>query len=578
MQVQKRIRWMHLLIGLLALVNLGFAAAADDRLSVAAMNGDLQTVQSLLQAGADVNGAQGDGTTALHWAASRDDLDITRVLLAAKANVEAKTRLNQMTPLFMAAKNGNAPIVEALLKAGADAKAATNVGTTALMLAAAAGSPEAVQALLKAGADIHGKDVNQGQTALMFAAASGRTEVIRLLASSGADLNARSLVPTRMKGTAQASFPARPNAPTSVADAGGRRRAATEKPLALGGMSALHFAAREGHFETLRALVEAGADVNLTTASDQMTTLTLAVVNGRFDMAKYLLERGADPKPASAEQATALFVTMDTRWAPRGWYPAPVLDSEKVDYLELMGLMLDKGADINARMNGRMWMRIVGPGGGPVYTGETAFLRAAQANDVPAMKFLLARGANPTITTSGGVDALMLASGAGHRPSEGHVKADARMETVRFLVEDLGFDVNAKDKNGFTPLHGAASIGDKDVINYLVAYGGDVAARADVFAERSITEVAPAKPGSGETIADMANGPGEKTLVYTDVVDMLIQLGSGFSDNCRAALCVNKARPDRPRPSEATSAPEAQPASPAPDAKKPEAPKKGGRG
>ena len=492
---------------------------------------------------------------------------MTKLLLQAKADVSAKTRLNEMTPLFMAARSGNAAIVDALLKAGSDAKSASTVGTTPLMLAAASGNVESVQLLLKTGADPNAKDTYQGQTALMFAAASGRTDVIRVLASNKADANARSLVPTRLARGARANFtPVVNGQPAPVAGAGrGGRGGAADKPLALGGMTAMQFAAREGHMEAVRALVESGADVNVPTASDQMSTLTLAIANGRYDIAKYLVEHGADPKPASTEEATALFTTLDVKWAPRGWYPAPVIDNEDVDYMSLMRVLLDKGADVNARMNGRMWMRIVGPGGGPVYTGETAFLRAAQANDLDAMTFLLSRGANPSMTTNRGINALMLASGTGHRPSEGNVKADSRLAAVRYLVEELGADVNSKDNDGFTPLHGAASVGDRDVIMYLFARGADVKARANVFAERNAANARAVKPGSGETIADMANGPGEKTLVYSDIVDLLVGLGSEFSDNCRSALCINKPR---------QGAPETPPATPAakPEEKKPETP------
>src|SRR5262245_58239528 len=134
-----RIRLVQTTICLLLLSMLLSAAPADTRLSVAAMNGDMTTVQALLREGVNASDAQGDGMTALHWAAAREDLAITRVLLQAKADVNAKTRLNEMTPLFMAARNGNAAIVDALLKAGSDAKAVSTVGTTPLMLAAAAG-------------------------------------------------------------------------------------------------------------------------------------------------------------------------------------------------------------------------------------------------------------------------------------------------------------------------------------------------------------------------------------------------------------------------------------------------------
>ena len=525
----------QILIGLLFVTTAASGAAADARLSLAAMEGDIATVRTLLNQGGDVNAPQGDGTTALHWAASRNDLEMTELFLAAGADVNAQTRLGEMTPLFMAARSGNAAIIEALFEAGADATSASTIGTTALMLAAGSGSPDAVQALLDAGAPVNAKDVHQGQTALMFAAASGRAEVIRALAANGADLDVTSLVPTRRK----------PASPPPGATAAQRRRAAgPPKPLALGGMTALQFAARESHMDAVRALVESGADVNVQTASDRMSTLTLAIVNGRYDIAKYLLEHGADPKPASTEGATALFTTLDVRWAPRGWYPSPTIDNEEVDYLELMRLLVHQGADVDARMKGRMWMRIVGPGGGPTYNGDTAFMRAAVANDVEAMKFLLSRGANPSIMTATGANALLLSTGWGDKPAEGRRFAPAmRLAAVRFLVEEAGLDVNSTDKDGFTPLHGAAMVGDQEVIRYLVARGADTATRANVFASPYAMSGKAVEPGTGETVADLANGPLEKTLVFSEVIDLLVDLGSEFSDNCRAALCINKPRP-----------------------------------
>src|ERR1700722_5896991 len=172
---------------LLAAVSGLAADTRDTRLADAAQNSDRNLVKSLLAQKVDVNAAQGDGSTALHWAAFNDDLEMVQLLLNAGANVKAETRLGAVTPLFMACKNGNASIVEALLKAGASASAPDAHGTTPLMMAAAAGGAEAVKVLLEHGADANAKETSHGQTALMFAAAFNRDAAIKVLMAHGAD-------------------------------------------------------------------------------------------------------------------------------------------------------------------------------------------------------------------------------------------------------------------------------------------------------------------------------------------------------------------------------------------------------
>ncbi len=190
------LRELKMLVQMILTTLLTFLAPAvgDTRLSDAAMNGDRIAVQTLLSSKADVNAAQGDGTTALHWAAYRDDLDMARLLLKSGANVKATTRLGDYTPLFLAAKNGNAEMIDLLLKAGADVNAVNHAGTTSLMLAAASGKPEAVKVLLDRGANVNAKDLVNGETAVMFAAAMNAAPSIKLLADRGAELNVLSKV------------------------------------------------------------------------------------------------------------------------------------------------------------------------------------------------------------------------------------------------------------------------------------------------------------------------------------------------------------------------------------------------
>src|SRR5258705_2503933 len=180
-------------LGALALSTL-LDAAPGSPVADAAMQGNKEAVRALLKQAVDVNGAQGDGMTALHWAAMKDDADLAQLLLYAGANVRATTRIGAYTPLVLAAKQGSAAVMAPLLTSGADANAPTSNGTTPLMLASASGSVEAVRLLLDHGADVNATESVRNLTAAMFAAASNRAPVIELLAKRGADLKATSKV------------------------------------------------------------------------------------------------------------------------------------------------------------------------------------------------------------------------------------------------------------------------------------------------------------------------------------------------------------------------------------------------
>ena len=160
----------------------------------AAMNGDVAAVRALLKKGVDVNEAQGDGTTALHWAAMKGNAEVAQMLIFAGANLRATTRLGGYTPLYLAAKGGHSAVVAALLAAGADPKATTTNGTTPLMIAAAAGDTRTITSLVENGSDINAKDTAKGETPLMFAAAFNRADAVKLLLARGADHKATTKV------------------------------------------------------------------------------------------------------------------------------------------------------------------------------------------------------------------------------------------------------------------------------------------------------------------------------------------------------------------------------------------------
>ncbi len=524
-------------ISLAALVIFLVALAAqtkDTRLADAVQNGDRNLVRSLLAKKVDVNAPQGDGTTALHWAAFNDDRDVAKLLITADANVKAATRDGAITPLFLACKNGSAPMIELLLKAGADANSATESGTTALMMAASAGNAEALKVLLAHGAKVNDRDFAHGQTALIFAAALNRADAIKVLMANGADPSVTSKVTKteRVRFNAdgvpapdEPPVPAAKEAPAQQKQGRGERGAAT-----MGGQTALLYAARDGQIDAARALVEAGADVNQGNAEEKTTPLLMAIINGHYDLAKMLLDHKADPNLANIWGLAALYATIDVQWAPYAWFPQPITSQEGITHLELLKALIARGADVNAKLGKKIWVRSFGDRSWADPVGATPFWRAAQSDDVAAMKLLVASGADPKIATAGGDTALMVAAGLGWAPNNTTVVADSWKAAVEYCIE-LGLDVNDVDARGYTALHGVAFRGDNDLVKFLVAKG----AKTDV------------KTKTGDTVADMANGPIPHSIPHADTVALLESLGSANSHNCRSDQCLVAPQADRGR-------------------------------
>src|SRR5687767_13949540 len=292
---------MRKLLALIVVVAMTGAVAAQSRAPIAdaAQNKDAAAVRKLIKEGGDVNAAQGDGMTALHYAALSGDAELAQMLLYAGANVGAKTRIGGYTPLHLAAQVGNANVIAPLVASGAPVSSLTATGATPLMHAAHSGNADAVRMLIENGADPNAKETANGQTALMFAAASDRLDVVKLLIARGADIAATSRVQD-FSGLALSSEVDQAGVPRQAQAAQRGDVPGVSRPFNYaeligkhGGLSALHFAARQGAIATAEALLAAGAAVNQRCAGDQTTPLIVAAVNGHFDFASMLLDRGA---------------------------------------------------------------------------------------------------------------------------------------------------------------------------------------------------------------------------------------------------------------------------------------------
>jgi ankyrin repeat protein len=467
-------RALPLIAALAVSIGVGLSATeAVPTIVDAARRGDIEAVRSMLRTRADVNRAEADGTTALHWAVRGNNLELVTVLLNAGANAKAANRYG-LQPLTLAAENGSAAAVDALLKAGADPNTATAAGEPVLMTAARSGKVETVQRLLQGGASVNAREAWFGETAIMWAAAENHADVVRALAAAGGDVNARSTV----LDAPVLEFP---------------RSGGPNSPFPRGGWTALMFAARQGAIDAARALVDLKADLNATAlpqtdiplkpddlaaaARDVGTTaLVFAIINAHFDLAAMLLERGADPNVADIAGMGALYAAVDMnslQWVQGR--PAPIL-TDRLDGIDLVRLLLARGANPNARLTRAPLKRHHDAGSTMNFNeGTTPLMRAARTNDVPVMRALLEAGADPFLTLPDGTTTLMIAAGQGYGGLRGDgirivVPTEAGAVEAVTLLLDRGVDVNAVSATGNTALHGAVGRGDS-VVRLLASRG-----------------------------------------------------------------------------------------------------------
>ena len=544
----------------------------------AARNGDAEIADTLITAGSDPEAVTRVGNhTPLHVASKFGQASVVRALVEAGANVRASTSTGT-TPLHFAAISGSAESIALLLDHGADVNSKEfQWGQTPLMFASASGRTDAIRVLLEweAEAQITAKvvDITAREKADKTETRRRSKRIAALRSSSRPGASA---VPLDANGYEIEQGPVEAKLPSicqlcptpsrdedfevkEEIDAEEDEVDLQEEPEPLGyaklvgthgGLTALLLAAREGHLEAVLALLDGGADINQGGQADGTTPLLIAIINGHFDLAKVLLERGASPTTVNDAGGTTLYAAINTQWIPKSRHPQ-ITDyrQQETSYLQLIESLLSAGADPNARLKKSLWFTTYNTDQlGVDRSGATPFWRAAYALDITAMRLLLDHGADPTLPTTrvperrfrtglpnqdvdhsglapipyGGpaVYPIHAASGVGYGQgfaanSHRHVP-DGWLPAIKFLVEELGADVNARDHNGFTPVHHAAARGDNELILYFVEKGADVTAVSR----------------HGMTTVDIANGPVQRTQPFFETVELLEKLGAKNNHNC----------------------------------------------
>jgi len=504
----KRFKIVVLSVAAVAVVFLVQAVAQGPKdLPTAIQSGATKQALEMIRAGADVNQAQGDGSTPLLWAINRSDYEVAEALLARKANPNTGNEFGAL-PLTEAGRLNDARLVKMLLEAGAKVDSANPDDETVLMLAIKNGNQAMVEALVNAGANVNVIEKFHNQTPLMYAASAGRTEMVKLLLSKGADIKPRSLYtdwPSQVTSEPRVQY------------------------RSVGGLNALMFAIRAGCYSCVEQLVAAGADINFPTP-EGITPLMLALDNSHNEVAKFLMSKGANLDVWDWWGRTPLWIAVDRKPAPGGAGPAglgggpggpgaakggpgaakgggrggpgggappAVRDPNApppVSSMELINALLDAGADPNPEMN---FHRPNAPargrfGDNQVSTGTTALFRAVQLNDQEVIEALLKKGANPNINSMG-YTPFGIAAGNGPSGRGGAGGGPLNLALLNLLAQH-GADVNAKisgtlsnsfhigygntndgvnSKEGTSALHEAARNGRLDLVRYLIDLGAD---------------------------------------------------------------------------------------------------------
>jgi ankyrin repeat protein len=536
-------------------------------LLIASRDGDAAMIEALVGAGADANGATANGATPLMLASAAGSADAVRSLLAHGANVNAKESVKGETAMTFAAAYGRADVIKELAARGGDVNVHTKVQDLAefakeeqaRLLAERGqlfGQPPAAQAGRAGGAGRGraGEPAAPAAAPTNAAAAPAANPFVGPLQPGAQPPAAEAAGQNAQGGQGRGGRGGRGGVdPAKQIPGLDRQYNYTEQVAFWGGLAPIHLAARQGQRQAVAALLAAHANINEPTLGDHATPMLIAIINGQFDLAKDLLDKGAEPNMASENGVTPLYAVLNCQWAAKALYPQPrAQEQQQLSYLQLMDALLQKGANPNARLTKKVWYAQYDfDQSGIDETGSTPFWRAAYASDIDAMKLLVKWGADPnmwTIRTPGRVrtgDAdrqvedvsgmapvpvgapaippLLAAAGQGY--GEGFAANHHRyaptgmLAAVKYLIEELHVDVNARDHEGNTAIHNAAARGDNEMIQYLVSKGAD-----PKLVNRA-----------GQTTVDMANGPVQRISPFPETIKLLE--GMGVKNNHKCVSC-----------------------------------------
>jgi uncharacterized protein len=477
---------------------LSLAQTRQGSLATLIQKGDRKAALERIRGGADVNEAQPDGTRPIHWAVFKVDYELLDALIAKKAKADVTNEFGD-TPLAEAVKVTDARMVKTLLDAGAGVEGANLDGETALMLAIKTGELPIVQMLINAGANVNTVEKEHNQTPLMYASAAKKNagEMVKLLLSKGADVKPRSL-----------SY----DWPSHI----------SEEPRVqyhpFGGLTALLYAARDGCYDCVEALIAKGADVNVPTP-EGVTPLMIALDNDNNDVARLLLDRRANPNVWDWYGRTALYIAVDRKdgGSSGGGLRVPVdaSHSARTSVMDVIKALLAANVDPNPELRMHRPTRggYTGRFSEPLLdTGATPLLRATIANDMEVIQALLAKGASPNINAMGVTPFLVAAGvGGGQRGGPGATRGGADAIALMDLFLQHGADVNAQvngtktysmrnartpsTNEGMTALHVAAQAGRTDLVRYLLEKGANPEI-ADSNGRKAIDLVAAGAPAA----------------------------------------------------------------------------------